>query len=1002
MPQIPPLNYQPENLPREKERHYISASDEDIGEMLGLLDLKSLDELFNHIPQDIRKEGKLAMADEMAYDELLQHVVDLANKNNIPKSSFIGHGLPHLKAPEISNHVLGLRQLTTAYTPYQPERSQGTLMTHWIYQSLMSMITGFEAINVSMYDRSTTLHEALLVGLRFKKKKNTCLVFESIFPGDKEVLETLRMDTKLNIEWVPFDEQKGQVDMEVLKQVISAKGDDIAALAFPQVNSFGHLEEADLITNLCKESNILSIAIIDPVLLAKGGLKAPVDFGESGADLFVAEGQHLAIAPSFGGPGLGVMGFRHNSEHKTLIRSAPGRFVGHAFDTEGRSCKTQVISAREQHIKREKATSNICSNEAFIATLAGAALLERGDTGLESLCHNLKVKAKDLVSKLLAIPGIKMLFPETAFFNEFTLELPSEAQALIDEARAESLHIGVSLSHIKGKNNLLKISLSDMHSEQDTANLIAFFEKKYGSSQAKEGHFTQIKNEELRPSSCGIPTIEKEELKLFYDNLAKQNVSPDDAPYPLGSCTMKYNPYINDYAAGLDGFMQTHPHAPNEDIQGNLEILFEIQEMFKAILGLPALTTQPVAGAQGELVGLKMMQAYHRDRGEKRDIMLIPRSAHGTNPATATYAGYETQSRKDISGVVLVEAEESGLIDMEHLTSLIESYGPRVAGIMVTNPNTSGLFEVNFKEIAQKIHDCGGLVYMDGANLNAIAGWVDLGKMGVDAVHSNLHKTWSIPHGGGGPGDAIVAVSDLLAPYLPGIQVTKEGDTYSTFKPERTIGSVHRHFGNFGHKIRAYTYMKRLGAEGVRRMSAVAVLSARYLKKRLTEVYEILPQGSTNMPCMHEFILGLSSDLFASIEKSGIPKSAIISRIGKLYLDYGFHAPTIAFPEVYGIMVEPTESYRKGELDRFADAVLSIYQMVDQHPEVLQTVPHFTPIDRVDDVSANRKLVLSEQFEFLPEILNNRLNPQDLAEMDLNTLSQKILAAHENEKACNP
>jgi glycine dehydrogenase len=332
------------------------------------------------------------------------------------------------------------------------------------------------------------------------------------------------------------------------------------------------------------------------------------------------------------------------------------------------------------------------------------------------------------------------------------------------------------------------------------------------------------------------------------------------------------------------------------------------------------------------------------------------------------------------------------------LEQLLADHGPRVAAIMVTNPNTSGLFENDFAEMAEKVHQAGGLVYMDGANLNAIAGWLDLGKLGVDAVHSNTHKTWSIPHGGGGPGDAYVAVSEKLVDFLPGVQVVKTEHGFEAVKAPKSIGSVHRHFGNFAHKVRCYTYLKRLGKEGVRRMSAVAVLSARYLQHRLAPHFDILPKRTELQPCMHEFILGLPDALFAKIVSAGIPKSAVIGRVGKLFLDYGFHAPTVAFPEVYGIMVEPTESYSKAELDRFCDAVLEIRRTIEGHPEVLLTVPHFTPVDRVDDVSANRQLVLSESLDHLPEILNNRVCPQDLAKMSLSDITASILDAHRTAK----
>jgi glycine dehydrogenase len=459
---------------------------------------------------------------------------------------------------------------------------------------------------------------------------------------------------------------------------------------------------------------------------------------------------------------------------------------------------------------------------------------------------------------------------------------------------------------------------------------------------------------------------------------------------------MKYNPYINEVAANLPGFANLHPEAPLEDAQGTLEVLYRLQEYFKAITGLAAVTMQPVAGAQGELVGLKMFQAYHRSRGEvSRDILLIPHSAHGTNPATATVAGFTTalKGNEVVSGVVEINAGKNGQIDMVYLRRLVKRYRGRIAGIMVTNPNTSGVFETHFREIADLIHQEGGLIYMDGANMNAIAGWVDLGALGVDAVHNNNHKTWSIPHGGGGPGDAIVAVSETLAPFLPGFQVVRTAQGYVLERPPQSIGSVHRHFGNMAHKIRTYTYLRALGQQGVRRMSAVAVLAARYLHHRLRDHFSTLPAETDDSPRMHEFIITLPEETFEKLEAVGISHTKAIGRFGKLFLDFGFHAPTVSFPEAQGLMIEPTESYTKAELDRFADAVILMLQLVNEQPTILQTVPHFTPVDRVDEVHANKHLTFSEPLTTLPEVLPNRITPDQLAQMPLDAIAEAICTA---------
>lgn len=961
--------------------------------MMQTVDINQLEDLYAHIPEDSRFSSPPELPAELSYEALQERLIKLSEENCI-RESYIGDGLPHYNVMPVVGPVCDIRNLTTAYTPYQPERSQGTLMTHWIYQCMMSSLTGFEAINSSLYDRSTAIFEAMGTAVRLQRKGDTILISEGIYPGDREVVETLLPGTGISVEWIPLDHATGKTHIEAAREALNRLGEAAAGFIFPHINSLGLLEDVDALADLTLDSKAFSVAIIDPILLGTGGLKPPTEFGQKGVDMIVGEAHHLAIGPNFGGPGLGLFGVRYNDSNKNAIRQTPGRYVGKARDVNGRSCLVMVLSTREQHIRKDKATSNICSNQAFLATIAGAAILDRGESGMQEAFSLGRSQALEAASRLTALSGVHLAFPENPFVNEFVLELDRNPADLIEEARQAGLHLGVDISdRVQGDRRLLKLSFSDR--KVDIDRLVNFFTGAGFTSDLESGSIPEIPATALRSDSAGLPELTSEEVIDYYRRLGELNVSPDDACYPLGSCTMKYNPFINDWAASLPGFTDLHPQAPLADAQGALHLLHEIQEWFKAITGLAGITTQPVAGAQGELVGIKLFQAYHEDRGEgHRDVILIPASAHGTNFATAVMAGYRTKKVDGRqAGIVLLESAPDGSIDMDDLRAKVDQNRDHLAGIMITNPNTCGVFETCFREISDLVHEAGGLVYMDGANMNAIAGWCDLGAMGVDAVHNNLHKTWTIPHGGGGPGDAIVGVSERLVPFLPGYQIEKDGGSYVPVRPPKSIGSFHRHWGNFAHKVRAFSYLLRLGKAGVPRMTAMAVLSSRYCFEKLRKAYPTLPAGATDTPRMHEFILTLSEEDFQRIEASGTPRALAITRVGKLFLDFGFHAPTVAWPETFGLMIEPTESYSMAELDRFCEAVIAISEIVREHPEVLQKVPLFTPVDRVDEVEANRNLSLSEEIESLPGVLQNRLSPTEIARLPIEEVKARILAA---------
>lgn len=987
------LPYDPKKLPRELTQDYIPASPSDIEHMMSALGISSFDQLFNHIPKSLQLDIPNPQPG-LDYYQVAEALASIANENK-DALSFIADGLPVYKVHPIVDEISSIRRLTTAYTPYQPERGQGTLIALWIYQCMMAELTGFEAINASLYDRSTALFEAINASLRIHSDRNTILICDHFYPGDKEVIKTLTADTSIQIEWIPLNPSTGLIDISTVRQKVEALKDSLSALVFSQVNTLGLLEDVDTLTDIAEEAGISSIANIDPMHLAPDCLKPPSAFGKHGTTFIVGEAQHMAIDPNFGGPGLGLFGVRFNESNKNYIRTTPGRFVGKAKDITGHDCFVMVMSTREQHIRKEKATSNICSNQSFIATLAGASILAKGESGLKASSHVGVQYARKCAEYINHLEGITIAFPHAAFYNEIVVEVNANTNlnTLLEKANHQNIHLGVNVSDRidDGKKQLLKISFSDIHTDQDLEKLKTFLssEFKHATTSSKSLD-TSIPSKYLRQNQITLPHVTEKELITFYKQLGDLNMSPDEACYPLGSCTMKYNPYLNDWTANLKKFTTSHPQSPTTNIQGSLHILYEVQQKFKSITGLAAVTTQPVAGAQGELVGLKLFQAYHRNNNEShRRVIFIPRSAHGTNFATATVAGYnESQNGK----IVILESNSEGQIDIDDFNKKLAEHKNNLAGIMITNPNTCGIFEKNFRQIADAVHAAGGLVYMDGANMNAIANWVDLEKLGVDAVHSNLHKTWTIPHGGGGPGDAIVAVSKKLADYLPGYQIVKSSQRhYEITKPSKSIGSFHRHFGNFAHKVRCLTYLLRLGDAGIRRMSAVAVLSACYLMQKLKLHFPMLPHDTENVPRMHEFILTLSDDLFNKIEATGIGRASIISRVGKLFLDFGFHAPTVAWPETYGLMIEPTESFTKAELDRLAEAIIAIKTLIIEVPKILESAPYFTPIRRIDEVAANRQLVVSEKIIDLPILPKVEYDLEQLNKMSISEIKVDLL-----------
>ena len=518
------LNYQPETLARELKPFYIGASEADQKAMLQAVGLKNLDDLYAHIGAEYKFKGPINLPRHMEYKELIQHMNDLANKNK-RVASFISDGLPAWRPTDVVGPVCSIRGLTTAYTPYQPERSQGTLQTLWIYQSLLGQLTGFEAINASLYERSTCLYEALLCAQRIVKNSTTVIVAETLYPGDLEVLDTHAIETNLKIQRAPVSSTTGTLDLAALEKMLVP---GVAAVAFPQINCLGNMEEVDALTDMCAAHGVKSIAVVDPMLLQN--LKPPVSYGKHGTDMVVAEGQHLALGPNFGGPGLGIFGIRYSERDKNSIRSTAGRYIGKTVDNKGRECKALILSTREQHIRREKATSNICSNQSFVASLAGACLMARGDEGLQKAAQIAHDGIRRVVREITKSKGVTLRFAHTPSFNEVVLKLPVKTAELQAKARAHGLHIGVDVSHrfknIQGEN-LLLLAVTDWQSESDITKLVQFFHKELGDT-ASHQEVASVPENFRRHSAPGIPKLASKDIIEYYNKLGQQNLSPDD------------------------------------------------------------------------------------------------------------------------------------------------------------------------------------------------------------------------------------------------------------------------------------------------------------------------------------------------------------------------------------------------------------------------------------------------------------------------------------------
>jgi len=892
------------------ERH-IGPNDAEIAAMLKVIGHDSLESMTDAIvPATIRSTSPLALPESVTEVDALARIRAIAGKNKVLRS-FIGQGYSGTHTPNvILRNILENPSWYTAYTPYQAEISQGRMEALINFQTMVADLTGMEIANASLLDEATAAAEAMTLAKRSaKSKSNTLLVSGDTHPQTLEVLHTRAAPLGLSIELANSGEEYAAA---------LEKGDFFAVLVQYPASSgwlYDWGKEADAI----HARNALLIFATD--LLALTLLKPP---GEMGADIVIGNSQRFGVPFGFGGPHAAFMACRD-----AYKRSMPGRLIGVSVDAEGKPAYRLTLQTREQHIRREKATSNICTAQVLLAVMASMYAVYHGPQGLTRIAHQ--------VARLAAIlkAGLKQLGfshdHHDSAFDTISLKTDARTDALI--ARARSL--GVNLR--KAWDNYIIIALDETTTRADIELLWRIFagdEAKLPSIDALDGSAPSLIPDELRRRSAFLthPVFNthhsEHEMLRYMRALSDKDLAMDRTMIPLGSCTMKLNATAEMIPVTWPEFGNIHPFVPAEQVAGYEELISGLEAMLVECTGYDAVSLQPNSGAQGEYAGLLAIRAYHASRGEgHRNVCLIPDSAHGTNPASAQMCGMQ---------VVVTKTDANGNVDVEDIRRNAEKHSERLAAILMTYPSTHGVFEEDVVEICDIIHTHGGQVYTDGANMNALVGLAKPGKWGSDVSHLNLHKTFCIPHGGGGPGVGPCAVKSHLARFLPGA-LDKDG-----FRTPGTGNGAMVSAASFGSASIlpiSWMYIAMMGRDGLRKATQVAMLNANYLAKRLEPHYPTLYTGRNGLVA-HECIL----DLRPLEKQTGISAEDVAKRL----IDFGFHAPTLSFPVAGTLMVEPTESESLHELDRFIDAMIQIRDEIravedgrlDREDNPLKHAPH--------------------------------------------------------------
>ena len=860
---------------------HIGLSQADIESLLEQLGYKDLEEFSRSVlPENIFIDQKLELNDAMSEEDALTAIKEISKANSVYRS-FIGQGYYGTVTPKvILRNVFENPGWYTSYTPYQAEISQGRLEALINFQTMVGDLTGFEIANASLLDEATAAAESMTLARRVgKSKSQKFFVDQNCFPQTISVV-TARAKP-IGIEVIVDDPQK----LTDLKEetyfgaLLQYPGNDGAIADFSQEIKSVH------------ENNGLVIMATD--LLALTLLKSP---GELGADIAIGSSQRFGVPLGFGGPHAAFIATKEQYK-----RSLPGRLIGASIDADGRVAYRLALQTREQHIRREKATSNICTAQALLAIMAGFYAAYHGPEGLKQIAQSVHTKAIALAKE---VNEVGYALKSSNFFDTVTIHTESKTKEVFSAAQQQMMNIRML------DENYISISLDETTSDQEVQSITKLFKDiakkdKVVSSYGLPGDIIRSSKYLTHPVFHLYRT--ETEMLRYIRKLCDKDIALDRAMIPLGSCTMKLNAASEMIPVGWEEFSNIHPYVPEDQVAGYKTLIEDLEIKLSEITGYAAVSLQPNAGSQGEYAGLLAIDAFHRSNGDQqRKICLIPESAHGTNPASAQMAGMR---------VVPISCDKKGNIDIENLKEKAVQYSKELAAIMITYPSTHGVFETTVAEVCKIIHDHGGKVYIDGANLNAMVGLCKPGEFGGDVSHLNLHKTFCIPHGGGGPGVGPIGVVEDLVPHLPSDPLTYK-------QISNNVGPVSAtNFGSASILPISWMYIQMMGASGLRKATQVAILSANYIAQKLSSHYKILYTGKNGL-IAHECIL----DIRPLKELCGVE----VDDIAKRLIDYGFHAPTMSFPVPGTLMIEPTESESLVELDRFIEAMISIRDEINQ------------------------------------------------------------------------